>query len=211
MCVNGVSARARKIIICRPTQLKVGLSGTNQITENYGYNAQTGLLDSQTVIRGASTTLLNLGYDYAGANGKRTGQLTKITNNLDSAKNRGYQYDMLGRLKRATSGQNVNWVQHYNYDRYGNRNVYSYTAENYVKNFYQSALNRQPTTNELQSHLTTLQTAYAQGPAQFMTAMQNLGNALFTSQEYINRNRTDSQYVYDLYKAYLHREPDQGG
>ena len=81
-------------------------------------------------------------------------------------------------------------MQHYSYDRYGKRNVYSYTAENYVKSFYQWVLNRQPTTNELQSHLFTLQTAYAQGPAQFMTAMQNLGNALFTSQEYINRGQT---------------------
>jgi RHS repeat-associated protein len=41
--------------------------------------------------------------------------------------------------------------------------------------------------------------------------MQNLGASVFTSQEYINRNRSDHDYVYDLYKAYLYREPDQGG
>jgi YD repeat-containing protein len=82
-------------------------------------------MESQTVARGG-TTLMNLGYNYADGNGKRTGQLVSISNNLDHNKDRGYEYDALGRLKRATSGQNVNWAQRYAYDRYGNRNnVYS--------------------------------------------------------------------------------------
>jgi len=106
------------------TSLKVGASGANQITENYGYSAQTGLLENQSVVRGAST-LLNLSYDYAGANGKRTGQLTKITNNLDSShrKDRNYEYDALGRLSKATGGTAAApiWTQNYVYDRYGNR------------------------------------------------------------------------------------------
>src|SRR5712691_1928485 len=112
----------------------------------------------------------------------------------------------------TTGGQNVNWTQRYNYDRYGNRtDIFSYTADQYVKNFYQSALNRQPTASELQTWLSSLQTAYAQGQSSFLTAMQNLGNSLFTSQEYLNRNRADHDYVYDLYKAYLYREPEQAG
>jgi RHS repeat-associated protein len=41
--------------------------------------------------------------------------------------------------------------------------------------------------------------------------MQNLGGAVFTSQEYINRGRNDHDYVYDLYQAYLWRDPDPGG
>jgi YD repeat-containing protein len=89
--------------------------------------------------------LLDLSYDYTNASGKRTGQLTKISNNQDHNKDRGYEYDALGRLRRATGGQNVNWVQRYNYDRYGNRSdVFSYTADQYVRNFYQSALNQPP-------------------------------------------------------------------
>jgi len=107
------------------TSLSVG-TGPNQVTESYGYNAQTGWLDSQTVVRGAAT-LLNLSYDYANANGKRTGQLTKILNNLNHNKDRGFNYDALGRLTQATGGPSAAplWTQAYTYDRYGNRTAVS--------------------------------------------------------------------------------------
>jgi len=192
------------------TSLTVG-TGTNQVSENYGFNAQTGLLETQTLTRNGST-LLNLSYDYTGANGKRTGQLTKITNNLDNTKNRTFEYDPLGRLIRATGGQTVTWAQRYDYDRYGNRgDAFSYTADSYIRNFYQNGLNRQPTSTEFNSWLSTLQTAYAQGQSQFLAAMQSLGQSIFNSQEYANRNRSDHDFVYDLYKTYLYREPDSGG
>jgi RHS repeat-associated protein len=192
------------------TSLTAG-TGTNQVAETYDYNTQNGLLGGQTATRNG-TTLMNVNYDYTDASGKRTGQLTKILNNLDHNKDRGYEYDSLGRLKRATGGQNVNWAQRYYYDRYGNRNnAFSHTAEAFVRNFYLKALVRQPNSTELNSWLSTLQTAYTQGSSQFWTAMQNLGGSVFTSQEYINRGRNDHDYVYDLYQAYLWRDPDTGG
>lgn len=196
------------------TSVKVGGGTGVWKRESYEYDAATGLMSRQTVLRDNITPVLDLSYDYLrpGTGSGRTGQMTKIINNLDRAKDRGFEYDTVGRLKRATGGLNVNWVQRYNYDRYGNRtNAYSFAGDAYVRNFYLSALGRQPSAGELQTWLGQLQSAYAQGPSQFLAAMQSLGNSLFSSQEYANRGRSDRDYVYDLYKAYLFREPDQGG
>jgi RHS repeat-associated protein len=114
------------------TSLKIGAANANQLTESYDYDEQTGLLTGQTVVRGAGTTtpakLLDLSYSYlrAGTTTGRTGQLTKITNNLDTSgkKNRAYEYDALGRLSKASGGASTTapqWSEAYVYDRYGNR------------------------------------------------------------------------------------------
>ncbi len=108
----------------RTTSMRVGQAGANQIIETYGYAAATGLLDSQTIARNSAPTtyLLNLSYDYAGSNGKRTGQLKKILNNLNHNKDRSYSYDALRRLTEAKGGPAGSlWTQTYVYDRYGNR------------------------------------------------------------------------------------------
>ncbi|HEV7642756.1 MAG TPA: RHS repeat-associated core domain-containing protein [Pyrinomonadaceae bacterium] len=106
------------------TSIKVGTTGTNQITESYTYDAQNGYLTNQKVQRN-SQTLLDLSYDYnrnnsvGSVNGK-TGLMTKVINNLDNNKNREYEFDALGRLTKAKGGNNLS-QQQYVYDRYGNR------------------------------------------------------------------------------------------
>ena len=107
------------------TSIKVGPTGTYQATETYSYDSQTGLLTNQKVQQNGQT-LLDLSYDYQRLNSSgsttsgKTGNLTKITNNLNSNKNREYEYDALGRLRKATGGTNL-WWQAYSYDRYGNK------------------------------------------------------------------------------------------
>lgn len=60
--------------------------------------------------------------DSFGAPNGKTAHLTKIVDNLNSNKNREYDYDVLGRLFNAWGGRNKGLsVQYYRYDRYGNR------------------------------------------------------------------------------------------
>lgn len=98
----------------------VGASGANQLQESYVYDDKTGLISSQKIMRG-TTPLLDLTHfmynTYARAG--RTGQLSKLTNNLNAEKNRVFTYDALGRLSKVTN--NSTWSQNYAYDRYGNR------------------------------------------------------------------------------------------
>jgi RHS repeat-associated protein len=109
------------------TSLVVG----GQITENYSFDPKTGLLLSQQVNKGAEQ-LLSLQYNYTlnndpDNNGAKTGQLTGITDLKNTARNRAYEYDKLGRLIKVKGGVNAfanpTWYQSYSYDRYGNRTL----------------------------------------------------------------------------------------
>lgn len=198
------------------TSLKVGVGVGNWKQEKYDYDPISGMLQGQKVLRAGDESLkiLDLSYDYLrpGTTEGRSGQLTKVTNNLDQTKNRTFEYDALGRLRRATGGLDGRWAQRYHYDRYGNRwNTFSQTAEQLVRNFYQASLNRQPNTSELQQWTNAMQAAYGQGNSQLVAQLKSMGDTLFGSAEYAARNRSDRDYVFDLYKAYLNRNPDQGG
>ncbi len=113
------------------TSIRIGGGGSNPLTEQYSFDANTGLMTNQKVKRGA-TSLMDLSYYYArdlskGSLNGKTGNLTKIVNNLDRNKDRKYEYDTLGRLIKAKGGVAAggsgvaNWTQTYTYDRYGNK------------------------------------------------------------------------------------------
>jgi hypothetical protein len=53
--------------------------------------------------------------------------------------------------------------------------------------------------------------AQAQGQDALLAQAQLMGRSLFQSAAYINLNRSDEDYVYDLYLAYLQRPPDTSG
>jgi RHS repeat-associated protein len=81
----------------------------------------------------------------------------------------------------------------------------------FVKDFYQGVLKRQPNPTELSVATNTLIQAQLQGQAQLMSAAQNLGTTLFNSSEYAGLNTSNAQYITDLYLGYLQRTPDTAG
>jgi uncharacterized protein DUF4214 len=85
----------------------------------------------------------------------------------------------------------------------------SRAPEQFVRTFYEGALARPPHADELTYWMDTLATA--QSNSTTLAAAQSLGNTLFQSQEYANRGRSNVNFVYDCYKAWLQREPDQSG
>lgn len=119
------------------TSLNVG-NLASQSTEQYDFDAVTGLLTGQRVLRDGKS-LLDYTYDYLPPSctprpcvqlSGRTGQLTRIVNNL-TGKNYTYDYDMSGRLSKAVGSDPPRefpdpnlppfWRQQYNYDQFGNR------------------------------------------------------------------------------------------
>lgn len=82
----------------------------------------------------------------------------------------------------------------------------------FVKNLYYNALSRDPSAGELQQKMDELAQSGAQGgESQLLAKARQIARGLFESGEYVQRNRTDAQYVTDLYNSYLQRGPDQGG
>jgi hypothetical protein len=81
--------------------------------------------------------------------------------------------------------------------------------EQFIRTFFEASLARPPHADELSYWMNSFAQAQAQGT--LITAAQNLGSALFLSQEYANRGRSNRDFVYDCYQAYLKRAPEQGG
>lgn len=86
------------------------------------------------------------------------------------------------------------------------------SVADFVKEFFQAALARQPSAAELQDWSGRL--AQAQGESQLIEQARALGVALFDlspSSAYTARNRGDGDFVADLYRGFLQRDPDQSG
>jgi YD repeat-containing protein len=85
------------------------------------------------------------------------------------------------------------------------------TSDQYVTSFLQLGLGRPPTGPESTYWTDIIRAAYPKGFSSMQLAMRELGMTVFESAEYTARNRNDHWYVYDLYKAFLMREPDVQG
>ena len=130
-------------------------------------------------------------------------------------------YGLDGELLAEYSAGAASFVPH---EEYGYRNgqlLITATSgdeqrvERFITNFYYAALGRAPSAEELSQKRTARVQAGAQGQTQLVTAAITLGQVLFdfgnSSSEYNQRQRTDTQFVTDLYFAYLQRAPDNGG
>jgi hypothetical protein len=90
--------------------------------------------------------------------------------------------------------------------------------DQFVQNFFYWAFLRYPNGTELQYWDDILRAAYYQGQSSLVFSGRELGMTLFESAEYAARAdrqgsswQANHNYVYDLYKTYLMRDPDQGG
>lgn len=85
-------------------------------------------------------------------------------------------------------------------------------ASRFVQDFYTGAFARAPSGGELTAGVDAVADPCSEfNAAGVLSAARALGETLFTSAEYTARSRTDSQYVDDLYYAYLGRLADAGG
>ncbi|MBV8857427.1 MAG: PD40 domain-containing protein, partial [Acidobacteria bacterium] len=90
-------------------------------------------------------------------------------------------------------------------------NISSSSSDQFVQNFLQWGLARQPNGDEGSYWSDILRAAYPRGQGTMLLAMREFGMTVFESAEYAARNRSDHWYIYDLYKTYLMREPDPSG
>jgi RHS repeat-associated protein len=83
-------------------------------------------------------------------------------------------------------------------------------VEHFVQQFYYGALQREPTSGEMQQQTQRLNNAAALGQSQVVAEAQAMGGEVFQATNY-NSSHTTEQYVTDLYEAFLQRAPDGPG
>lgn len=87
------------------------------------------------------------------------------------------------------------------------RVVVRYTPGNFVDMTWAETFSRQATDEEWRHWTERLERAKAQGQPQLLAEAKTLERERFLSQEYIARNRTDEEFISDVFQSYLLREP----
>jgi hypothetical protein len=80
-----------------------------------------------------------------------------------------------------------------------------------VMDFYRGLLARVPDSGGFNFWLIPFRTAQCAGAAAVIAQVEAISSQFATSAEYTGRNRTNAQYVGDLYNAFLRRGGDLGG
>lgn len=84
-----------------------------------------------------------------------------------------------------------------------------HTPHSFIENAWEVALNRFATQEEWQVWHDRLITAKAQGQSQFLNTARWLEQEFYRSSEYIARNRSNSEFVEDVFRSHLFREPTE--
>jgi YD repeat-containing protein len=90
-------------------------------------------------------------------------------------------------------------------------NISTSSSDQFAQTFLYWGLGRTPNGDENGYWSDIMRAAYPQGQTSMLMAMKEFGMTVFESQEYAQRGRTNHDYVYDLYKTYMMRDPDQDG
>lgn len=109
-----------------------GYSYANGVAATFEYYAERLQLKRIKYEKTGGSVYFNDEYQYTGhSNGGNNGQITGITDNVETGRSVSYTYDALHRLKTAvTTGSTTypQWGLSWTYDRYGNRSAQSQTA-----------------------------------------------------------------------------------
>ncbi len=81
-------------------------------------------------------------------------------------------------------------------------------TEHFLWNVYLGAQGYVPSAAQMQPQTDALNTASAQGEEAVITKAKELARAQIEATAYTARNRTDSEYVTDLYEVFWQRAPD---
>ncbi|HTT23525.1 MAG TPA: RHS repeat-associated core domain-containing protein [Candidatus Sulfotelmatobacter sp.] len=126
---NGTSAYYASGMTYNADNELTGMTLGNGVVESLGYTGQRYQLSSIGYTK-SGTTLFSVSYGYT-QNGGNNGQITGITDNVDSGRTVNYTFDALQRLSTAVTNGSANypqWGLSWTYDRYGNRTAQTVTA-----------------------------------------------------------------------------------
>ncbi len=93
----------------------------------------------------------------------------------------------------------------------GNTSGENERTEHFLWNVYLGAVGAPPSPSVMQPHINALNLATAQGEEAVIAKAREIARAQITSTAYASRNRTDREYVADLYQVFWQRVPDQSG
>jgi hypothetical protein len=80
-----------------------------------------------------------------------------------------------------------------------------------VMDFYRGLLARLPDTGGFNSWVQQFRTAQCAGSAAVTTTVEQISSSFANGSEYTSRNRSNAQYVGDLYNAFMRRGGDAAG